>query len=84
MQNKLAHVTLTVLHVVVGVSLSKLHLDVVNEVCFAYLFVTEYHIYGRSFRVLERSCKQWGTSLEASQLYFKLLLALRASHTGSN
>ena len=37
MQNKLAHVTLTVLHVLVGMSLSKLHLDV--EVCCAYLFV---------------------------------------------
>ena len=35
MQNKLAHITLTVLHILVGLSLSKLHLDV--EVCCAYL-----------------------------------------------
>ena len=36
-KTRLAHVTLTVLHVLVGVSLSKPHLDV--EVCCAYLFV---------------------------------------------
>ena len=38
----------------------------------------------RSFRVLERSCKNnRGTNLEASQFFFKLLLALLVSHAGA-
>ena len=38
----------------------------------------------RPFRVLERSCKTTGGMiLEASQFFFKLLLALLVSHTGA-